>query len=298
MVEVGSLTGAAEQLNVAQPALGLQIRNLEDDLGVPLLIRHSRGVQVTPAGELLFERAESILAAVEAVREEVRGHAGEARETIRFGMTPSVMRLLGADILIEARELMPNVFLSLVEELSFILMQAMDAGDLDAAFSYHAGERATLTRRALMEEDLLLVSSPEFDDSSDPVTFEEVSRRDLVLAGPRDIVRRLIEDTASRLSLPANVVYEAQSVPATRNLIGKGIASGVMPYGSVAEEVAAGTLRARRIVEPNVSRTLYYIRRARHAPFASEAEFKAFLGRAVEQLTGRLGDLARPLGEI
>ena len=298
VVEIGSLTGAAEQLNVAQPALGLQIRNLEDDLGVPLLVRHSRGVHATPAGELLHRRALSLLQALEETRHEVIAAAGTARETIRFGITPSAMLLLGPDIILEAREIMPNVFLSLVEELSYILVSALEAGDLDAAFTYQGTERPILTRRALMEEDLLLISSPDADPSSEPITFAEAVRRDLVLAGERDIVRRAVEDTAARLSLPVNVVYETQSVPATRNLISKGIASGVMPYGSAADEIARGTLVGRRIVEPAVPRTLYLAERIRHAPFQHEAEFQAFLEKALARLTDRLGDLARPVGRI
>ena len=57
VVETGSMTRAAEQLHVAQTALGMQIRQIEEDLGVALLVRHSRGVEPTKAGRLLHERA-------------------------------------------------------------------------------------------------------------------------------------------------------------------------------------------------------------------------------------------------
>lgn len=298
VVEVGSLTGAAEQLNVAQPALGLQIRNLEEDLGVPLFRRHSRGVETTPAGELLCQRAILILQALEAARQDVINFAGSQREVIRFGLTPSTMLLLDPDIMLEARDAMPNIFLSLVEELSFTLVSAMDAGDLDAAFTFQGPVRPNLTQHALLEEDLLLVSSPELDDSEKPVSFRELVRRDLALAGERDVIRRLVEDTAGRLSLPLNVVYESQSIPATRSLVLKGIASTVMPYGSVAEEMASGTLRGRRIIEPVVSRTLYLVQRIRHTPFQHESEFRAFLVEILNTIKSRLGDLHRPLGGL
>ncbi|MGE0315145.1 MAG: LysR family transcriptional regulator [Lautropia sp.] len=71
VVEAGSMTRAAEQLFVAQPALGMQIRQLEEDVGVALLDRHSRGVTPTRAGALLLERARAILALVEQARSEV-----------------------------------------------------------------------------------------------------------------------------------------------------------------------------------------------------------------------------------
>jgi DNA-binding transcriptional LysR family regulator len=53
VVEAGNMTRAAEQLHVAQTALGMQIRQMEEDLGVALLVRHSRGVEPTKAGSLL-----------------------------------------------------------------------------------------------------------------------------------------------------------------------------------------------------------------------------------------------------
>lgn len=296
VAECGSLTAAAEQLNVAQPALGLQIRNLEEELGVSLLVRHSRGVQPTPAGELLHDRAAAILQSLDELAQEIRDFADGARETIRFGITPSTMRLLGPDLMLRAGELMPDVFFSLTEELSFLLVAALEAGELDAAFTYAGPSRPNLTRQPVFEEDVLLVSSPEIDPSSEPVPFAEAAARDLVLAGPRDIIRRLVEETGARLSLPVNVVYETQSVPATRNLLEKGLASGIMPYGSVAQELAEGRLCARRIVEPTVSRTLYIVRRQRSVPFHAEAALERFLDEAAERLRQRLEGICRPLG--
>lgn len=298
MIEVGSLTGAADQLNVAQPALGLQIRNLEDELGVVLLHRHSRGVEATPAGELLYARALEILQAFEQARQEVMGFADRNRESVRFGITPSIMQLLGPDILFEARELMPNIFLSLVEELSFALVTALEAGDLDAALTYQAAMKSNLTQQAIAEEDLLLVSSAELDASSEPVPFREVAARELVLAGERDVVRTLMEATARRLSTPINVVYESQSIAATRNLVARGVASTIMPYGSAARELAAGTLKGRRICEPLITRTLYLVRRNGAGPHTHENEFKVYIARLLATMAERLGDLQRPLNEL
>ena len=82
------MTRAAEQLHVAQTALGMQIRQLEEDLGVALLVRHSRGVEPTKAGSLLHARAVAILKDVEQARMDVQACEREYSETIRFGITP------------------------------------------------------------------------------------------------------------------------------------------------------------------------------------------------------------------
>ena len=78
IAEAGSFTKAAERVRIAQPALGLQIKKLEEELGTVLLVRHSRGVQVTEAGALLLRHAGSILQLVEDARLEVMDLSGDS----------------------------------------------------------------------------------------------------------------------------------------------------------------------------------------------------------------------------
>lgn len=298
VVEIKSLTGASEQLNVAQPALGLQIKYLEEELGVALLVRHSRGVHATPAGEFLYRRAVSLLQAMKETRQDVMNFANNASEMIRLGLTPSFMQLVGPDLPIEAREIMPGVFLSLVEELSYNLITSLEGDKLDAAFVYAGINRPSMPLTALLEEDLLFVSSPDVDSSTDPISFAEVARRELVLPGKMDVVRGLMDDTAARVSVPLNVLYETQSIQATRNIIFKGLAGGIVPYGSVKTEIDQGSMVARRIIKPAVTRTLYLARAPRYVPFSHDDELKAFLERCLARLREELGDLSRPLGDI
>ncbi len=116
VVEAGNMTAAAQRLGLAQPALGAQIKQLEDELGVKLLVRHSRGVEATEAGKLLAERARSILSEVDRTRTELRTLGARHADHLVLGVNPSIVLMLGADLLHRAREEMPDVALSLVEE--------------------------------------------------------------------------------------------------------------------------------------------------------------------------------------
>ncbi len=304
VVECGSMTKAAEQLRIAQPALGLQVRQMEEDLGVALLERHSRGVLPTLAGQLLYERGRQILAMDEAVRREVQSFGSTIAEAITLGLTPSLMQILAADLLIDARKELPGVMLHLVEELSFVLVDALERNEIDLALAYEVGDLPNLTRMPLLHEELLLVTRPEGVPvaaaadgiSPEPISLAEALGRDLVLAGKRDTVRQLVDAAAAALSLNVRLAFEVQSVQAQKTLVANGLAASIMPYGTAIDELLGGRLVGRRIKEPRIARTLYLIRPAKRAPFRNEVALSQLLERMRARLCEVLGPLARPVG--
>jgi len=94
VVEAKSFTRAAERVHVAQPALGFQVRKLEDELGVTLLHRHSRGVDPTEAGRALLRHAHAVLRQIELARQELMDLSGPPRGAIALGITPTASALL------------------------------------------------------------------------------------------------------------------------------------------------------------------------------------------------------------
>lgn len=287
------MTRAADQLRVAQPALGLQIRQIEDDLGVPLLVRHSRGVLPTEAGRLLYDHAIAILAQLAEARSEVVALGRGSRETVTLGLSPSLMLLIGSDLLLNARRDIPGVFLSLVEELSFVLFEALERCEIDVALGYEAPNRPSLRCEALFEEELVLVAPPGMD-APDPISLSEALDSDLVMAGERDSIRQLIQAAADAQGIEVRVAYEARSVPAMKNLVRRGVAASIMPYGSAIEELRAGLVVTRRI-EPPILRKLYIAKPAKRPPLRHEAEVDAFLRSTAERVFELLGPLARRL---
>lgn len=292
VVEAGNMTAAAELLKVAQPALGVQIRQLETELGVDLLVRHSRGVTPTQAGELLFQRARRILDEVEATQRELQAINAQTTDHVVLGMPPSIMMLLGPDILLDARRDMPNVSLSLVEERSAVLLDAMAKGHIDLLFGWNVADRADLQRTALLEEDLLLVTTPDLAGGIGPVSFAEALRHDLVIAGERGVIRNIVQSEARRLGLSLKLAFEVHSISSMKSLIGRASAATIMPYSLAPQEINAGTLVARRIERPAITRTLYLVRPLKRSSIRREAEIMSFL----EDLCHRALQAMEPYG--
>ena len=264
------MTAAAHSLNLAQPALSTQIRNLEEDLGVELIIRHSRGVTPTEAGKLLHQHAERILASVEQATHEVRALKTPRQTQLRLGTCPSMVLVLGPDMLIGMREKAPEFSLGLMEERSVDLLDALEQGQVDLALLYNVDERPDLKREAVIEEDLLLVTSPSQQPAGETVSFAEVLRHDLALGGVRSVLRQLVETQASRLSLELRLTYEIHSVASMKSLVARGAAATIMPFSLAAKELRNGTLAGRRIDRPFLTRTMYVVTQRAPAPFLDD----------------------------
>ena len=108
---------------------------LEEDLGVALLLRHSRGVEPTKAGTLLLSRAIAILKSVEEARQEVSACDREEIEAIRLGTTPALMPVIGSEIALIVREQLPQVSLSIVEAMSHVLVDTLARGRSISSFA-------------------------------------------------------------------------------------------------------------------------------------------------------------------
>ena len=297
IAEVGNITRAAEQLNVAQPALGLQIRQLEQELKTELLVRHSRGVELTEAGRLLLDRARRILQDVEELKREIIGNVSPEQEMMILGLTPSIMLQMDPDMLLNAKRTMPTVSLSLVEALSRALTTSLEQGELSYALAYGVDEaRPGVSRRPLLVEELIFARSATGEPLPPTLTLADALSHDLVQAGERDMVQRLLRDAAARYSLDLRIVYEAESIPAMRSLVVRGAAASMMPYGTASEEIRAGKLVMQRVSDIPLTRTLYLLRPSNAASFRSQDLIDHFIDGIVRRLLDSLGPLARRVG--
>lgn len=306
------MTAAAESLQLAQPALGAQIKLLEKELGVALLARHSRGISPTQAGVFLFERAKKILADLDDTARQVRDMREGAHEHIVLGVTPSMVMLLGPELLIQARQEVPGLSISLVEERSPVLLEALEAGHIDVAFLYNVENRRNIVRRAIIEEDLLLITAPpgqsghtapgdktaqreKTAQDAASVSLAQALEHELVIAGERGVIRRIVETEAVRLSLKLRLAFEVHSVSSMKALVARGTAASIMPWSLAADELRAGKLLARRIDRPQLTRILYLVQTSGRLNASDNPHMDRFLNHITQRMLELIGPYARSL---
>ena len=130
VAEQGNVSRAAQKLFIAQPALSTQIRQLEEEVGAPLLVRVPRGVQLTAAGTAFLEDARAILARVQQATVHARAHGVQER-SVRIGLVPSATHSLLPGLLQRLQQAGSGTQLQVREMISSQQLKAMQNDEID-----------------------------------------------------------------------------------------------------------------------------------------------------------------------
>lgn len=142
-VEHGSIRAAARAMHLTQAALTKSLRQLEDNAGVPLLVRGSRGVLLTEAGQRLHARAQLVTRQIALASDELRQTRGDQDGQVRAGLTPYLMLTVLGETFHWFRKRYPRVELRLMEGLLTRVLPALRDGSLDFAILATSGEVST-----------------------------------------------------------------------------------------------------------------------------------------------------------
>ena len=147
---------AAELCHVSQPALSMQLKKLEDILGVQLFERTNKSVMITEAGRHIVERARVILQEVENIREIAAGFSDPFSGRILFGAFPTLAPYLLPKIIPALHKFYPNLSLYLVEEKTEVLVEKIKTGVIEAALMAMPVKEDLLDHESLFSEKFLL----------------------------------------------------------------------------------------------------------------------------------------------
>ena len=215
VADAGSLTVAAEQkLHTSQPSLSRQIRDLEQEVGVPLMLRSAHGVELTSAGKAFLEHARVALVQAEAAKEAAVRAAQPARPTFalgfmsgaEIGLLPEVERVL--------RDRVPGIDIQLSSDYSPVLAKSLMRRKLDAAFIRPEEHMEDLIYRRVRTDPLVFVLPKDHRLASQAaIAPQEVANEAFLLpsrAAPA--VRRIVVEYFGRAGVELRPAHEVHNV--------------------------------------------------------------------------------------
>ena len=252
IVEVGSFTKAAEHLGIAQPSLGSQIRKLEEELRVQLLVRNSRGVELTAPGRTLFQHGQKILTDLKVLHQRVSDMAETPHGVVALGITPTLAGRLLVPLFKRTKERLPTVSLEVTEDLSSTLIELLNYGRLDLVLAYDvAPARGLLVERLAREQVWFVYAREGNNDKQSAISFRELAARDLILPPRPHRLRQLAENAAQQSGVPLNVVSEMQSMPTILRLVESQLGS-TLKAGGLDLGMDGSRLAAQPITDPSL----------------------------------------------
>lgn len=261
IVDMGSITRAADALYIAQPALSQQIVALETHFKRKLLIRSQQGVVPTEAGKVLYRHANAILRQVQQAESEVQGAGQRLVGRVSVGLAPfSVAATLAMPLFAEMRKRHPGVLLHLVESVGQPYSELIVNGRLELALIHGAGGIKGLHYESLLVEKFLLVAHADFDlDDDRPITLDQISVLPMLLPPAYNFVRRTVEQALSQHQVGLNIVGELEAVKSISKAVNAGLGVTIMPRAvadRIQSEAEPGAVLAYAIESPLMEETL------------------------------------------
>lgn len=283
IAELGSFTRASTELGVAQPALSLHVRALEEHLGLQLLNRTSRGVVVTEAGQTLLSHAQAILRAVEQAEVATREQAKYPTGDVSLGVLSSLSPTLCVPVLEECDRRFPKIRLTVSEGDSQALRSAIDSRVHDLAVNLI--DVAKPASVPLFDERLYAVGPPgEFSGRQADLSLDAALGLPLILPTRRHGIRILLERQALILGKDLNIVRVIEGVASTKAAIRAGLGLTILGRCAVYTDQQLGHLSAVPLTRPDLSRRLVLDMPVNHPPTKAVLEVRNILMSVIRRL--------------
>lgn len=285
IVDLGSLSKAAADLYVAQPALSKQLAALEAELKTGLLVRSTRGVTPTEAGLAFYRQAQSILRQLGALPDEVRSADASPSGLVAVGMPFSASNILAPALVAATRARWPGIRLAITQEGSGQLETLLAAGRLDFGLLYERERPAPrIEERPLVVEELFLVTRKRRGAARGEVTLAEAAQEALVLPRGANSTRQVVEKAFSRAGHTLRIAAEVDVPWTSRALVAEGLGATILSRSALYPEHPSAGLTVRRIVRPVLTRGLNLCTVRGETPGRAGAGVLETLGATVRRL--------------
>ncbi|MFN3453599.1 MAG: LysR family transcriptional regulator [Pseudobdellovibrio sp.] len=281
VVSEGSMTAAADKLFLTQPAVSQQMKNLEDELGIELIVRGSKQIKTTAQGEILYEHAKKILSLSQQAEIAIKSVGAQLRGQLRIGTLNSIGLHLMSPVVSRLLKFNPDFKIKVDYAKGEELIAAFEKDELDVVVlpdvqkNYNKVFQETVSH-VLLNEEMWLVGSGKDEFYPPTVSLADIKKIPYVHFSHEfpDFDKMLNEKMGD---VPA--VFESSNVGTLKRVIESGLGIGFLPAHSVKKQIRGGRLNHIRMTDFEYKTEFIYYRKAK-GPFAQTAEilFHALTG--------------------
>lgn len=232
VAEALSFTRAAQTLRTAQPSLSQQIRDLEYEIGTPLLNRDKRNVSLTPAGKVFLDEAKLVLAQAERAKLLARRAGEDTGQTFTIGFVPAAEIKIFPQALTVLRAQFPATRFVLQSLTTFEQHEALSSGAIDIGFLRPPVDDPHIDSMVILRESLVVLLPADHPACwSSEVSLSAIAETPFLRIASRHAgnLGQVIDDLAKREGVALNAVQDVENVLTLLTLVSLGVGFSIMP---------------------------------------------------------------------
>ena len=242
----GSLTKAAEELYISQPAVSRSIKQLETQLGVSLFTRTHRGMTLSAqGGKVIFNEVERALSLLNEAENRIEEMKNSATGVIRIGASDTIFEYFLADKIVEFHERFPAVKFELTADFTPDTIEKLKADKCDVAFvnlPISPDPDLKLYGNCMRLNDVFVVGEKYKELAENPVSLTDLKNYPLILMDQNTVARRSLSNFLSSLGVDLQPSIEVGSWDLMKRLVLRGMGVGVIPREYAASQLQNGSL--------------------------------------------------------
>ncbi len=245
VAEQRSITKAAKNLFVSQPAVSQAIAQLEEELGITLFIRSSKGVSLTNEGKVLFTHVNKGINQIKIGEQKILEAKKLKSGTLTIGVGDTILRYMLMDTLISYKKLYPNIQLRIINRTSQDLVNLVELGDIEIAVCNLPISNSNLKIRKVREvQDILVTGGKYVNMISEPISLIDILEYPLIMLDKRSNTRRYVEN----FLFSKEIIIEPQIELGSHDLVLEFVKNG-FGLAFVVKQFSNEYLMKREIVE-------------------------------------------------
>jgi DNA-binding transcriptional LysR family regulator len=218
-----NITRAAELLHVSQPSITNSIKNLEDELGILLLNRSKKQIQITHEGEIFLQRANSILMQVNDIVTEMNDLKEKGFGILKIGIPPMIGTIFFPTILNKFNKLHPGINLSITENGSLKTQQLVLDGDIDLGMTILSEPNNLLKTLIILQSEILVCVSKNHPLSEKrKIAFDDIKKEPIIMLKEGFFHREKILTQFHKLGVVPNIILSSSQLKTIESLVERG----------------------------------------------------------------------------
>jgi len=260
LVEVNNFTKTSEILHISQPSVSLHIKNLEQELQTTLFIRSPKSVQITPTGDILYNRAKQIMAITEQAKEEILAYHHEIQGTLIIGASFTIGEYILPPIIASLQQQFPQLELQIIigntkEIIQYTKLLQVDIGLIEGQAHDHE-----LIIKPFMQDELFIVSASNHPLTKEStITVEDLQQQNWVAREEGSGTRYYLDHLFRANGLQVRSLLTVSSNQGVKESVIQGLGLSLLSASVIQRELKSGDIKILHLGEQHFMRTFSYL---------------------------------------